>query len=296
MFSARLLALVAMVVSATASATSIRATSSPTTKNRETAIQHRDLMVQTLHDKARKVQESGGIFNGDTFCELVEQEMSLEEEFAAEGITGSCTCEGTLDTTLTLACDFSNICGDRGEVCGTANFKVEMSNLIDADGNFNEVNPSMNWEVCVDVDGEWLKEICFKLDYNGLEFLVPTSCAVTYDEQDCVCSISTVSLSDTFDIDVPCMAWDCTEVVPEQLKPYMKEDQCELLEGGTDAEAVELGSTDTAVTSFALFEQVPEDTQAELEATQASNSAAAGRMGYARNAGIGLIAVVLLYA
>jgi hypothetical protein len=233
---------------------------------REVATLHRDALIKAVHEKARKLVDSssanGESFGDDeTFCNYVEEIMSFEEA-GSKNAAGDCSCSGTIADTLELTCSFQNVCGERGAVCGSLDFVLKLSNPVDEEGNLGN-NLEMEIQACVDVDAEWLEEICLTLFFSGMDFFAPVKCEMTYDMQECMCNIDTVQVDETFDIEVPCMVWNCSDVVPDPLKPYMAQDNCELF-SDTDSETVT--AVEPVLTSFAALEEVPPEVTTQLQA------------------------------
>jgi translation initiation factor 1 (eIF-1/SUI1) len=229
----------------------------------EVATLHRDALIDAVHKKARKLVDTtsehhGILGDGETFCSFIEEEMSFED--IDEDVSGDCTCSGTITDTLEVTCSFQNICGVQGDICGSVNATIKISNLVDAEGNFGS-NPEIELQACVDVDIEGLEEMCITLNFAGVDF-VPVNCTFTYDAQMCECNVNSVVLDEQFDIEVPCLVWNCSEVVPEVLKPYMAEDTCDVF-SSTENETV--SAVDPALTSFAALEEIPADVTSELE-------------------------------
>jgi hypothetical protein len=156
-------------------------------------------------------------------------------------------------------------------------------------------NPSLEISACVDVDADWIKEICTKLNYSGIDFIAPTTCEVTYDAQQCQCDIETMPLDTVMDIEVPCVIWNCSQVVPEALKPYMHENTCDVL---TDSEMSSGGAVQPAMSSLTTLESIPPEVVSELSAATSAptggSAPAATSAAFSNNVFVNYAVVVLV--
>ena len=103
------------------------------------------------------------------FCQWVEAVLGndfLEDDEA----TGTCDCEGAIDTAIELSCNLNNICGDGGTnnddvvLCGNLEYNVTLSGVW-VDGWFGE-SPEMVVSSCLEAtsdDFSWLEEWCIEV-------------------------------------------------------------------------------------------------------------------------------------
>jgi hypothetical protein len=226
---------------------------------------HQHALIASVHEKARKLVDStsenaGTFVDGDTFCSYMEESMSFEG-MDDENANGDCSCSGTIEDILELTCSFQNVC-EPEDVCGSVDFVIKLSNLVDGEGNLGDA-PAMDVKACVDVDEEWMEEICLSLYFSGIDFVAPVKCEMTYDDQECMCNVTTVQTDETFDIEVPCMVWNCSDVVPDALKPYMAEDVCKVV---SETDNATVTAVDPVMLSFAALAEVPPEAATELQA------------------------------
>jgi hypothetical protein len=238
------------------------------------------MMVKTLERNARSLfavneDGSGGrriqqdMFADDqSVCDYIEATMGAG--FLEGDVEGSCTCTGDVSDTLELSCSMDQICepgsADTEPICASMDFTIKMSGLMNENGDDLGDNPTLDMSICVDMDLDWFEELCFTMNYSGMDMLAPAGCGLTYGGEDCICLVDTVDFGDdnTFGMEVPCFTWDCTEVVPEPLVDYMYFSTCDAgLGDGSDGEITD---------SFAIFENgVPTEVAREMEAYQAEN-------------------------
>ena len=105
------------------------------------------------------------------FCQWVEAVLGndfLEDEEA----TGTCNCDGAIDSAIELSCNLNNICGDDGgtnnnddvALCGNLEYNVTLSGVW-VDGWFGE-SPEMVVSSCLEAtsdDFSWLEEWCIEV-------------------------------------------------------------------------------------------------------------------------------------
>ncbi|KAL3936663.1 MAG: hypothetical protein SGARI_002458 [Bacillariaceae sp.] len=230
-------------------------------------------LQQGLQSKARKLMEKSDFFQSKarklqdtgTFCSLLEDELTFDD--LGDGAEGQCDCTGTMETAIELSCAATGVCDEiDGEYCGDFSFNIRMEGILSE-------NPKLEFDICVDMEATWMEEMCFDMTFSG-DMTSPQTCGVTYGGEDCSCTIDTVELDGPFAIDVPCTAWNCQEVVPELLKPYMADDGCAAIANmDVDTEAAQdSGLQDTAVGSLTTLESIPEDVVTELEANAGSGA------------------------
>jgi hypothetical protein len=238
---------------------------------------HRSMMVKTLERNARSIflDDSGrriqqNVFDdNESICDYVESSMGTD--FLVGEAEGTCNCSGDPSETLEITCSMEKICDptattDAEPICGSMEFVVSIKGLLNENGDDLGANPSMAVSVCVDIDLVWLEEMCFTLNYDGTDMLVPTECGFTYGNENCICIVDTLALETdpAFDVDIPCFTWDCREVVPDPLVEYMFFSTCDgLPEGGAQGNITD---------SFPIFDGgVPPEVAREMEAYYAEN-------------------------
>jgi hypothetical protein len=134
-------------------------------------------------------------------CHLVSQHFG-EDFLSGTSTTGGCKCDGSLDDTLTLDCDFENVCDDVGILCATVDVNVTLTNVLDENGSFGK-DPKMSLASCVDTNVDFLDKMCLEMEFAKPEFFLPSACSFTYGNEKCICKID-----DLF----PCYDFDCSEV------------------------------------------------------------------------------------
>jgi len=134
-------------------------------------------------------------------CHLVSQHFG--EDFLSGTTTGGCKCDGSLEGTLTLDCDFENVCDDTGILCATVDVNVTLTNVLDENGKFGK-DPKMSLASCVDTNIDLLDKMCLDMEFAQPDFFLPSACSFSYGDEKCICKI---------DDSIPCYDFDCSEVV-----------------------------------------------------------------------------------
>jgi len=239
-------------------------------------------LVETTAKSHRKLAATNdpSITGAESMCEYVEQAMS-GDFLDMQDAGSSCECTGDITDTIQVKCSASDICGPNEEICGSMDFAVILSNVMNEDGTMG-TSPSIEMKVCVDVDTiAWMEEICMSLLYEGFELFAPQSCGFTYDGQDCTCAIETMDLeallgeefadlpSQFRDVELPCVVWDCSQVVPEPLVDYMQANSCEAVTSdGMDID----GDDAQSMVGFSLLEEeIPPEVKQEMDQWYAEN-------------------------
>ena len=137
------------------------------------SIRHRNLMDTTSDKIYRKLQDTDT--NGDTgntpgiFCQWVE--AVLGEDFVDGEGTGTCTCDGAIDSTIELSCNLDDICGEEEEgseeICGNLEYNVKLSGVW-VDGWFGD-SPEMLVSACLEATSDnlsWLDKWCIEVCMN----------------------------------------------------------------------------------------------------------------------------------
>ncbi|KAG7354678.1 hypothetical protein IV203_004034 [Nitzschia inconspicua] len=136
-----------------------------------------------------------------------------------------------------------------------------MSKLVYGEGSLGP-HPELEIQACVDVELQGLEEMYISINFANLDFVIPVNCTFTYDAQLCECNIDTF-LDETFDVDIPCLKWNCNEVVPELLKPYVADESCECF-AETDNGTV--SAVEPAMSFFSALQDIPPEVTTELQA------------------------------
>ena len=146
--------------------------------------------IRATSDKIhRKLQDGGGATTTDggdadassstpgIFCQWVE--AVLGNDFLEGEATGTCNCDGAIDTAIELSCNLNNICGDGGTnnedvvLCGNLEYNVTLSGVW-VDGWFG-TSPEMVVTSCLEAtsdDFSWLEEWCIDVRDKRPDYLI----------------------------------------------------------------------------------------------------------------------------
>lgn len=153
------------------------------------------------------------LFDGSNVCPLVEAAIGMGSDF---GVEANCACDGDFETGLDINCRFDACASGESEICGT----------VKLDFAFGGPDGTIDMSACSDFQNDPFQEICFSytMDVRGEDgSLFDQTCAATYGDQDCQCSIENGI----------CLSIDCSAFVPGA-----KVDTCQVL-SMVDAEDLE---------------------------------------------------------
>mmetsp|Transcript_2393 Transcript_2393/g.3400 ORF Transcript_2393/g.3400 Transcript_2393/m.3400 type:complete len:279 (+) Transcript_2393:17-853(+) len=169
--------------------------------------------VQDGAENVRRNLQDDTINDGMDTCLLIE--ALFGEDFVDGPMNGSCDCEGMLTETFLLSCTYENICHDELEsLCADLQVNITLEDVIDPAGGFGQ-DPTMDLDVCMDVNVEFLEIMCVHFDFEQPDFFEPDSCEFKYGGEQCLCTVE------------PCFAFDCDDVVPDALKGEIKSSECQ---------------------------------------------------------------------
>lgn len=184
-----------------------------------------DMVTQKLEEASGNLRRSlSAPGAGDVdICDLFH--LHLGNPFRLHRPRGDCKCEGTLAETTTLECAFDHVCDS--DLCAQIQINASLSHIIDPNSPnpFGlGVDPEMKVSACVDTDLDELEEMCLDLDFAKPHFFWPKECSFSYGEQECVC------VMDHNDNGIPCYAFDCSKVVPQDLAAVVVANTCKAID------------------------------------------------------------------
>jgi hypothetical protein len=143
--------------------------------------------------------------NGD-ICPVLETAIGIGKAF---GIAANCTCDGDLMTSLTIACSFQQ-CLPLTDVIGAvtterqSNANVDNAICGNVGLNFTLGGAgSVGTSVCAEFPDQLFQDTCFSYTMSVVDNSITQSCAASYGEQDCKCTI-----------DGLCLNLNCSSVLP----------------------------------------------------------------------------------
>jgi hypothetical protein len=138
--------------------------------------------------------------NGNPFdvCDLVERHLG--GDFIA-GADGGCDCQGDLTETMSLTCDFENVCEDG--ICASIQVNATLAGIMEEGGGFGK-DPKLSMDACVITDVDFLEEMCLSVEFSKPDFFLPTECSFAYGGKECDCKIDKAE---------SCYSFDCSSVV-----------------------------------------------------------------------------------